>query len=53
MEEDFHDVFRRYVPKSEVDALKAELAERAKAAEDRPAETEGSAAPGASGLDGS
>ncbi len=52
VEEDFHDVFRRYVPKSEVEAFKAELAERARAAEGRPADTESSAAPGAAGLDG-
>ncbi len=31
MREDFQDVFKRYIPKSEVDALKAELAERARA----------------------
>jgi len=30
MREDFQDVFKRYIPKSEVEALKAELAERAR-----------------------
>ena len=46
MEGDFIDTFRRYIPKSEVEALKADLAEGIKQEREAEANKEGTAAVG-------